>query len=343
MIRGLVDGLKAVGEVRVEVYGDRGGGETPPDHRLTFVRRALRPVLGNARRVVADQVGLGWAARWSAADLVHSPHGVVPLAPPRPWVVSLWDTSPLNPDFACGPPPMRRYRSWCFSRAVEQADHVIVPSQSVRSRLIEHFGLAEDRVTTIYPLFGPMIQRSDSPSEEPRHLLHVGTLEPRKNLDLLLDAYELLDPVSRPPLLLAGRYGWRQRALVQRIDGMGPSVRWLGRVDDAELGRLYRQAYMVVQPSRDEGFDLPVVEGLASGAPVVASDIPVHREVAGDLALFALADDAPSLAAAILDVLGWDRDRRFARSVVARARAARLASSDPVAEHIEVYRRLAGR
>ncbi len=344
VVRGLVAGLNtSCGPHDVEVYGYRGKSSVAADHRLTPLRRVLRPWLGNARRIVADQIGLGRAARRAAPDLVHSPHGVVPVLQPRPWVVSLWDLSPINPEFTCGPPLMRRYRSWCFHRAVVLADHIIVPSDTVRYDLISRFDLPENRVTRIYPMFGPWFGTSDPRSQEPRHLLHVGTLEPRKNLDLLLNAYALLDPAHRPPLFLVGRYGWRQRSLVERIARMGPSVRWLGEVDDARLGRLYRHAAVLVQPSRDEGFDLPLIEGLSAGVPVVASDIPVHREVAEDCAFYSSANDAEFFAAAIRKALGLDQDQRHAWSVAARARFARLASSDPVAEHLEIYRRVTGR
>lgn len=344
VVRGLVDGLRTGCEPwDVEIYGDRGNDPVAADQGLPPLHRALRPFLGSARRVAADQIGLRRAAQRAAPDLVHSPHGVVPLRPPRPWIVSLWDLSPINPEFACGPPLVRRYRSWCFHRAVVHADHVIVPSDAVRHDLIARFDLPEDRVTRIYPLFGPWFGSSEAPPADPRHLLHVGTLEPRKNLDRLLDAYALLDPAHRPPLLLVGRYGWRQRALVERVHRMGPSVRWLGEVDDAQLGRLYQHAAVLVQPSRDEGFNLPLLEGLSAGVPVVASDIPVHREVAGDCAFFAPPDDARSLAAAILDVLGWSRDRRLVWSAAARARVAVFMSSDPVSEHMRIYRRLTER
>ena len=342
VVRGLVVGLRArckLGDV--EVYGENGGDPVTPGHRLTPWRRVLRPLLGNARRVVADQIGLGLAVRGGAHDLVHSPHGVVPFHPPRPWIVSLWDLSPINPEFACGPPLMRRYRSWCFRRAAVQADHVIVPSEAVRNMVIERFHRPVDSVTTIYPVFGPFFGETESPAPEPRHLLHVGTLEPRKNLDRLLDAYLLLDPAVRPPLVLVGRYGWRQEALVERIGRIGPSVRWLDEVDDEQLGRLYQRAAVLIQPSRHEGFNLPVLEGLSGGVPVVASNIPVHREVAGDCALYVPPDDADAIAAAILAVLGWDRERRDAWSAAARRRLARVTTSDPVAEHLEVYRRVA--
>lgn len=343
VVRGLADGLRSRPGVELTVYGGIGGGPITSDDRLPRLRRLLRPFLGSLRRVVGDQLGLARAAWRDGADVVHSPHGVVPPSPRRPWIVSLWDLSPLDPGLACGPPLMARYRAMCFRRAIACADHLIVPSDAVRVALIDGFGVAGDRVTRIHPLFGPHLEVGDHPLPRPRHLLHVGTLEPRKNLELLLDAFELLDPGSRPPLLLAGRHGWRQETLVSRLGSFGPSVRWLGEVDDGRLAELYRQAAVLIQPSRHEGFDLPVLEGLAAGVPVVASDLPVHREVAGDCALYAEADDAAALSAAVLEALGWKAEQRRARTAAARARAKRLASSDPVAGHLEVYDAARGR
>ncbi len=337
VVRGLADGLRSHPGVELAVYGGRDGAPIICDDRLPPLRRRLRPLLGSLRRVVGDQLGLARAARRAGADVVHSPHGVVPPSPRRPWIVSLWDLSPLDPGLACGPPLMARYRAFCFRRAIARADHLIVPSDAVRAALIDRFGVAVDRVTRIHPLFGPHLEVGDLPLPRPRHLLHVGTLEPRKNLELLLDAFELLDPGSRPPLVLAGRHGWRQGTLVARLAFLGPSVRWLGEVDDGRLAELYRQAAVLIQPSRHEGFDLPVLEGLAAGVPVVASDLPVHREVAGDCALYAKVDDAASLSAAIREALGWNAEQRQARAAAARTQATRLASSDPLAGHLEVY------
>ena len=344
VVRGLVVGLRTRSDLcDVDVIGDTGGNPVTPDHQLTPLRRALRPWLGNARRLAADQIGLGWSARRRHPDLVHSPHGVVPIHPLRPWIASLWDLSPITAEFVCGPPLMRRYRSWCFRRAVAHADHLIVPSEAVRRTLIARFGVSGDHITRIYPLFGPHLQPANCALPEPRHLLHVGTLEPRKNLDRLLDAMELIGPTEAPPLLLAGRYGWRQEGLLARVAAAGESVRWLGEVDDQHLADLYRQAAVVIQPSRHEGFDLPVLEGLAAGVPVVVSDIPVHREVAADCAIFAPVDDAAALAAAIREALGWRPEQRQLRGAAARALAAKLMRADPALEHIEVYRNVRAR
>lgn len=337
VVRGLADGLRSHPGVELTVYGGIGGGPITSDDQLPLLRRLLRPFLGSLRRVVGDQLGLARAARRAAPDVVHSPHGLVSPNPRRPWIVSLWDLSPLDPGLACGPPLMARYREMCFRRAIARADHLIVPSDAVRAALIDRFGVAGDRVTRIHPLFGPHLEVGGHPLPKPRHLLHVGTLEPRKNLGLLLDAFELLDPGSRPPLVLAGRYGWRQETLVARLASLEPSVRWLGEVDDGHLVELYRQAAVLIQPSLHEGFGLPVLEGLAAGVPVVVSDLPVHREVAGNCALYARVDDAAALSAAILEALSWNGEEGQARTAAARAQATRLASSDPVAGHLEVY------
>jgi glycosyltransferase involved in cell wall biosynthesis len=341
VVRGLADGLRAHGEIELEAYGASDGRPVTADDRLPPLRRSLRPLVGSLRRVADDQWGLHRAIVRAAPDVVHSPHGLLPLRRQRPWVVSLWDLSPLDPGLACGPPVMARYRSWCFSRAIAYADHVIAPSEAVRMALVEGLGVPARRVTRVYPAFGPHIEVDDRALPEARHLLHVGTLEPRKNLGRLLDAIELLGPACTTPLVLAGRYGWSQHALLERIASLGNSVRWLGEVSDERLGELYRDAAVLIQPSLHEGFDLPVLEGLAAGVPVVASDIPVHREVAADCAIYAPVDDAAALAAAIREALGWSAEQRRARAAAARGRAAVLASSDPIAEHVRVYREVA--
>ena len=131
----------------------------------------------------------------------------------------------------------------------------------------------------------------------------------------------------------------RQETVLARIAGPGSGVRWLGEVSDDRLAELYRGS-VVVQPSLHEGFDMPLAEALAAGAAVVVSDIPVHREVAGDAALYAPPEDARALSAAIGQVLAWGLEERRAQAARARRRALELGRCDPVAEHVAVYRAL---
>jgi glycosyltransferase involved in cell wall biosynthesis len=150
----------------------------------------------------------------------------------------------------------------------------------------------------------------------------VGTFEPRKNLPMLLRAWEQLHIRSQVmlPLVLCGAPGWKNDDL-RPILSQGEHAGWLinlGYVSDAVLGQLYRRAVMVCCPSLYEGFGLPVLEAMGMGTPVLASDIPVHREVAGTAAVLLPPDD-PTRWATEAAALASDDDRR--RELAARGRS----------------------
>ena len=138
---------------------------------------------------------------------------------------------------------------------------------------------------------------SDSLSESP-FLFFLGTMEPRKNIDFLLDVYEsrLRDLGFR--VVIAGRPGWNVDALMQRISHLqksDPDFLYLPRADDETVATLFRKAFFTVFPTHYEGYGLPIVESFLRGTPVLATDIPVLREVGGDLCDYFLPGDADSL------------------------------------------------
>jgi len=214
-----------------------------------------------------------------------------------------------------------------MERTLLEADRLLTPSEAVRRELIE-IGVSPRRVRAIHHGTGLMSDTAPGAppaGTPPRYALHVGTVEPRKNVSALLAAWRLLRArrLDPPPLVLCGGFGWKAEALRREI-AEAAREGWtlhLGYLGAAELAALYRGAEMVLLPSFYEGFGLPAVEALQAGAPLVASDLPVLREVAGEAALYA-PPDRPDLWADRVAALLADSGLREALREKGFARAA---------------------
>ncbi|HYL04457.1 MAG TPA: glycosyltransferase family 1 protein, partial [Thermoanaerobaculia bacterium] len=217
-----------------------------------------------------------------------------------------------------------------LERTLLEADLLLVDSHAVAGELAAG-GVAPARVRPIH--LGPghlpsptVLAAASPPAGTPaRYGLFVGTLEPRKNVGTLLTAWrELHRDGAAPPLLLCGPRGWRAQALRRQLAEAESEgwLRYLGYVPPVQLAALYRGAAVVALPSLYEGFGMPAVEAMAAGAPLVLSDLPVFREVAGDAALYAPARRPDLWRERLLQVLGDDA-LRLTLSRRARARGAR--------------------
>ena len=235
-----------------------------------------------------------------------------------------------------------------WRRNLARAREVVTVSQAVRDELLAAEPLDPDRVTAIHHGPGHLSMRAagDPPGGLPRrYILHVGTIEPRKNIELLMAVWQqwVAENPSAPALVLCGRSGWKNDDLHGMLAG-AEADGWLrrpGYVDDAALAALYRHALAVVCPSLHEGFGLPLVESMAAGTPVVASDIPVFREVAGDAAVLLPVDDAAAWRRTLIE-LSADTAMRERLGALGRERAGTFHWSTAAALTRAVLRRAAG-
>lgn len=235
-----------------------------------------------------------------------------------------------------------------------RAARVVTDSEAVRAEILER-GLAGDERVRVIPL-GPGQTAAADPASRggrtgslpgglpERYALAVGTLEPRKNLGTLLTAWRALRQVrpDAPPLVLCGRLGWSAEELRRRIDAAREEgwVYVVGYAGEAELAALYRGALVFVFPSRYEGFGLPVLEAFTAGTPVVASDLPVLRELAGDAALYA-PPERPDLWMERVAELLADPELRAQLGRRGKERAERFRWDEAAERHVAVFREAA--
>ncbi|MBN1476631.1 glycosyltransferase family 4 protein [Candidatus Sumerlaeota bacterium] len=264
------------------------------------------------------------------ADLVH---GVAALLPPTrvgARVLTIHDLHflrhPEHGHFLGG-----RLLVHHLPRRARDATRVIVPSQATADDCVELLGLEPSRLVVIS--HGGAETLSREPSKEMwgrfsathgdlmgRFWLTVATLEPRKNIGLLVDAIDRLAPERSIPLVLVGNPGWGTGNLVARIERMVNRGRmiWLHHREPWVLQCLLHRAEALIMPSLAEGFGLPLLEAMAAGCPVLCSDIPVFREVTGGHARLFDPRSADALAEQMLGAL---EDPEGERARAERARA----------------------
>ena len=249
-----------------------------------------------------------------ALDVFHATNFVLPPLRRARGVVTVHDLAFLRMTETVST-ASARYRT-LVPRSIRRASAVVTPSEAVAAQVRDAYD-PDVPVMAVPHGVGPQWAAARPPSDALRahlglpssYVLFVGTLEPRKDVRTLLAAHALLP--DAPPLVLVGPPGWGEAVDVS-------SAVTPGYLDEDDLRAVVAGAAALVLPSRDEGFGLPVLEALACGTPVVASDLPVLREVGAEHVSYAEAGDAEAFAAALASVLHEPGDAAARRAHAAR-------------------------
>jgi alpha-1,3-rhamnosyl/mannosyltransferase len=257
----------------------------------------------------------------SHLDLFHASHQL--LGPPRNTrlTATLYDmTCWLQPETHT--PANVAMAKRFAQRVLTRADGMIAISESTRADSIRLLGLNPERIEVIYPGVAEPFFGAQPTARRKPYILFVGTIEPRKNVATLLDAYDQLSASLREEfdLVIAGPAGWRDPATLRRLQCPSPGVEYLGYVPEADLPGLTAGAAVFVYPSLYEGFGLPVAQAMAAGTPVITSNLSSLPEVGGDAALLVEPRSVAELRSALERILlSPDLRSRLSRSGIQRA------------------------
>jgi len=264
-------------------------GQDEIDETMGWPRR---PRGGSVRRIWNFGSDIGWLTIGAAAvasrrhsDAWFSPANVLPLALPRPKIVSILDTNVVGARDQYDA-TYAAYAEWMFRSAGKRADAVLTLSNDSRQRLIDVLGVPADRIVVAYPGLDHVLRVEPGPriaGVPASYALFVGQTEPHKNVERLIAAWTL-DIPRNLSLVIAGPPGRDEPRLTKVIARSSARARIhrLGRVSEESLARLYADATCFVFPSLAEGFGLPPLEAMARGIPTAVADAGALPEVAAE-------------------------------------------------------------
>jgi len=305
-------------------------------------------------------IRIGWMQLRAASaldavkpDVAHFTNGMVPIGSPVTTIVTVHDMSlRLYPQ--CHPVRRLMLNRPLMHVAIQKASAIVTVSHSTRRDLLRLHGVSPDRVSVVHeaasPVFRPIADRAYLDVIKSRYglpdrfILYVGTIEPRKNLGRLMEAFAAARKAGIPHhLVCVGPYGWSSSDLAGRIDRLGirDAVHFTGYVPFDDLPAIYNLGDFFVFPSLYEGFGLPVVEAMASGTAVLTSNSSSLGEIAGDAA----ETIDPTNTEAMIDAirrLATDAALRRDRSERGLARSKSFSWRQTAREMLAVYHRLAG-
>src|ERR1035438_7377450 len=301
-------------------------------HRYLRARRAALPS-NVRRRVLAEPFGP------RGADLFHGLNQRLPRLPMRHAVATFHDLFVMTGAYST--PEFRARFSAQARDAAERADAVIAVSRFTASQVVSLLGVDPAKIHVVHHGIRHLVAPASAPPGREKVILNVGALQKRKNIARLVEAFETLPPPWQ--LVLAGSHGYGAEEILARVENSPARdrIRVTGYISTPDLAGWYARAAIFAFPSLDEGFGMPVLEAMAAGVPVIASNRSALPEVVGDAAVLVDPDSSEALGMALRELtinVYWCRE--LARRGTARARM--FTWEKAVRETWDVYRAVLG-
>ncbi len=316
----------------------------PPIDQLPTLttRLAVRP--WRLTTALAYFSGFAQDRLFAKADIFHATEHLLPRLRRTRSVFTLHDLIfQFDPD--SHKPLNIAFLKTMMPRFLRAADAIIAVSECSKRDAVRLYGLAPDKIRVIYegvdPHFAPVTDQAQLSAVRSKYnlperfIVHVGTIEPRKNLPLLFDVIAQWDK----HLVVAGKLGWLTEPILAKVKELGleQRVTFTGFVADEDLPALISAATLLAMPSKYEGFGLPVLEAMACGTPVIASNTSSLPEVGGDAALYARPTD-PASWAQLIDRVWGDAELQSSLREKGFKQAAKFKWQTMARETAEVYR-----
>ena len=328
-LTGLIEGLSKIDlEFEPVLIINKEGKEIFQKH-LKYFEYFLAPKITNTikGRVFYEHTSFVRDLKKLNIDLLHSPVFVSPRNYKGKGVLTIHDTTFItHPQYHI--PSKRIYFKWGIPRSVNKNDKVIAISQNTKKDLIKLFPDCKNKFVYIPYGVKKIFFNGLSPKKvkefnkkydlPDKYLLYVGVLEPRKNIEGIIKAFlNIHQRIPEYKLLLAGRRGWYDNEIFNLIKehNLQNKIIHIGHVEYDMLPHLYKKASIFLYPSFYEGFGMPVLEAMASGCPVITSNISSTKEVAKDAAYLVNPNNIDEISKGILKIL---KDEKFRSKIIER-------------------------
>ena len=280
-------------------------------------------------------------------DIVVEPHHFGPFNLPKriKRITVIHDLSPIHyPEWHQF--LSRKLQQLFLPSILKRANHIITNSLFTAQDVANYFPFTANKISGILlgkeaffqPQLNPIILKKYRISKP--YLLHIGTIEPRKNLKLLLSAFEKIKSQANRDLqlVLVGKSGWKSKSFIKALNNspFSKDIKWLGYVNRTELPVLYSSATAFVYPSHFEGFGLPVLEAMACGAPVIVSNVSSLPEIVGKAGIFFQPNNVEELIRQILNLLN-NKQLRGSLSALSLEQAAKFSWEKTARETLAVF------